>query len=127
MAILSGKKKRSGPSSGHDFDRIKESMWGGIRGKMNKRKDVFSSDYVYTYREGEDDDIYDGETGVNKMYHRIHDQDWCNGEKNEHHAMNRFFDGIADYDDGNLVSLNDIFNDDGTIDFDSLEDFVGGE
>lgn len=128
MAILSRKKIRNGPSSSHDFDRIEDKIWGGMRGKINKMSDVFTSDYIYVYKEGCDDDLADdGEVGNNKMRHKIHDSDWCNGEKNEDHAINRYFDGLSDYDDANLISLDDILNDDGSIDFDALEDFVGGE
>lgn len=119
MAILSGKRARNGPSSGHDFDRIKEGMFGHGKSLLNKKKDLFGSDYIYMYREDKEDDdvIHDGEVGVNKNYHRIHDMDWCNCEKNEHHALNRFFDGLPSDDDIEY----------GDVEIDDVDDFFFGE
>ena len=117
MAILSGKRARNGPSSGHDFDRIKEGIYGSYRGLVNRKKDLYGSDYIYVYREDHEDDniIHDGEVGVNKNYHRIHDSDWCNSEKNEDHPMNRFLDELPDdddieYGDVELTDVEDFFN-----------------
>jgi hypothetical protein len=124
MAILSGKKARNGPSSGHDFDRIKEKLYGSMRGRVNQMRDVYSSDYIYVYKENENvGDLMDGEVGTNKMLHKIHDVDWCNCEKNEHHQMNRFYDAFDDVG----VELSDILNSDGSINMDSLADLLDGE
>lgn len=120
MPVLSG-KKRNGPSSGHDFDRIKEQSWGSGHGKINRRSDVFSSDYIYIYREDNaDDDLIDNEIGINKNYCRIHDMDWCNNEKNEHHSFERHIDNISD-------DLIEIINPDGSIMFENLQDLLFGE
>jgi hypothetical protein len=117
MAVLSNRKVRGGPSSGHDFDRIEEKLYGNGRGKLNKRKELFNSDYIYIYRDDEDDDIIvDSEVGINKNRQRIHDMDWCNGEKDEHHAINRLFDDDDDITYGDV----DVTTED-------LEDFFFGE
>src|SRR5689334_20158164 len=116
MAILSGKRARNGPSSGNDFDRIKEPIFGHGKSMLNKKKDLFNSDYIYVYKSEDDEDIiHDGEVGINKNYHRIHDSDWCNNEKNEHHALNRFFDGL-DHEDDDIEY--------GDIDLDDIEEFL---
>jgi hypothetical protein len=126
MAILSGKKARNGPSSGHDFDRIKEKLYGSMRSKVNRMKEVYSTDYIYRYKPSSDDDdaVSDGEIGTNKMLHRIHDMDWCNCEKNEHHEMNRFFDTL---EDNGSDDLSDILNSDGSINMSNLADLLDGE
>ncbi len=121
MAVLSKRSVRNGPSSGHDFDRIDEKLFGSGRGKVNKRKDLYGSDYIYVYKASDDDVDFDNdhEIGINKNYHRAHDTDWCNGEKNEHHAMNRFFDAMEEGD------INDVLDIDS--DLSEIEDFLFGE
>jgi len=116
MAILSNRKNKKGPSSGHDFDKVKEKHFGSGRGKINKRKDLFGSDYIYVYREStsDDDDMdFDAEVGINKSYHRIHDMDWCNMEKNEHHSLNRFFDSFAEDGSYSAEDILDFLNEEG--------------
>lgn len=114
MAVLSKRSVRNGPSSGHDFDRINEKLFGSARSKMNKRKDLFGSDYIFVYKESLDDDDLDndGEIGINKNYHRIHDTDWCNGEKNEEHHINRFLDQVKDRfeDIREMLSITEFFS-----------------
>lgn len=92
MARLSKGKARVGPSHGHDFDRISDSIYGYGRHRINGRKELFSNDYIYLAVSEHAEDV---EVGINKNRHLIHDSFWCNDEKDESHAQNRFIDGFS--------------------------------
>ena len=109
MAKLSKYRGRPVPAAGHDFDRINEKLYGQGRHKVNRRKELFSSDYIFVDDDG-DDDIggpSNGESGIDKNHHRFHDADWCNMEKNEHYDMNRFIDSLPS-EDSDLEDIMDI-------------------
>lgn len=86
---IAGRKLKKSLSIGHDFDRIEEKVYGGRRGWVNKQKELFSSDYIWTapaFDEPDDDDFMDAvdvEVGINKNRYIIHEPDYNNEYKNE--------------------------------------------
>lgn len=83
MAILSKRRHGGGPSHGHDFDRIEDKIHGLDKWRINRCKDIFSSDYIYIANNTTSEEDVDVERGVNKSRHRFHDLDWCNEHKDE--------------------------------------------
>jgi hypothetical protein len=87
MAILSSKSRRE--SSGNTFNKLSETIFGGRSGKVNKRSELHSSDYIFIY-ESENVSYEDKEVGIDKNYCRIHDTDWNDEHKNTNHREDRF-------------------------------------
>jgi hypothetical protein len=69
LAILSKKNRlQDGPSGGYDYDRLEHTIFGSHRSKVTRRKELYSSDYIYHHRVGNCNDDFDddAEIGVNR-------------------------------------------------------------
>jgi len=86
MAILSRKHIKDGPSGSSDFNKLEDKVWGGNKGRINKKKDFFNCDYIYLLEEVDGGDYRDTEIGINKEYQRAHDEYLFDHLKNENFA-----------------------------------------
>lgn len=118
MAILSKSRYGGGPSHGHDFDRIEDTIHGSHKWKINRYREVFTSDYVYVADPKGETDI-DTERGVNKNRHLFHDSSYCNDLRDEPHEIRAVEDFLTEVTDDELelmmedLDLNDGDDEDG--------------
>ena len=115
MAILRDKRFSGGPSGGNDFPTLNDKIHGFMDFRLNKRKEFYTSDYIYLYdyTADDDDDINtDKEIGINKSKHLIHTPEYLDELKDEHH---RYYqedqdDLIDDIMEGDVELSEDILD-----------------
>ena len=83
MSLISKYKKLDDRVvSENTFPKLGDTIFGGKVDKLNRNREVFTSDYFYVFIESEDDND-DKEMGINKNYHKFHDIDNSDVMKHE--------------------------------------------
>lgn len=113
MAILRDRRFSGGPSGGNDFPTLNDKIHGFQDFRLNKRKELYTSDYIYLYdyTRDDDDDSVDKEIGINKCKHLIHTPEYLDDHKDEHH---RYYQGeddeLLDIIEGDVELSEDILD-----------------
>jgi hypothetical protein len=86
MAKLSKKRGRGIVSSGHEYVKLSDTVFGFRKSRISKESELFSNDYIYMYSEDDDEDsagfLEDKEIGINKNYCYFHEESDSDGYKN---------------------------------------------
>lgn len=89
MALLSKNTRKD--SSGHTYEKLGDTVFGGKLGKVNKASEFISCDYIFVYDDSCEDTVFekDTEVGINKNYCMFHEPDWNDEHKSTNHKRDR--------------------------------------